>query len=60
MYLLQDGIIQFISEGNSMKSLDGVGPEMGGPLQWANEQVAVSCTAKTGEWQDNLSDKSLR
>lgn len=49
MYLLQEGSIQFISEGNSMKSLDGVGPEMGGPLQWANEQVAVSCTAKTGE-----------
>ena len=49
VYLLLHGIIQFISEGNSKKIIGRVGPEMGGPLQWTNEQLAMSCVAKTGE-----------
>ena len=49
MYLLQHRINQFILEGNSKKMIDRAGPEMGGSLKWTNEQLSMSCVARTGE-----------
>lgn len=60
MYLLQHGIIQCILEGNSKKMIDRAGPEMGGSLKWTNEQLSMSCMARTGEWQEDINDKSLK
>lgn len=57
MYLLQHGINQFILEGNSKKMIDRVGPEMGGSLKWTNEQLSMSCVARTGEWQEDISEE---
>ena len=40
--------------------IDRAGPEMGGSLKWTNEQLSMSCMARTGEWQEDISDKSLK
>lgn len=41
---------QFISERSNKKMSGRAGPELGGPLNQANEQLAMTCTARTGEW----------
>lgn len=51
VYLLQHGVIQFISEENSKKMNGRAEPEMGGSPQQTNEQLAMSYMAKPGMTQ---------
>lgn len=47
---VRTGILsQFISDRNNKKRNGRAGPELGGPLKQAHEQLALTCTAGTGE-----------